>query len=152
MRLTEVAGANLEHPIRQAKRRNRRLYSIGQFNKHLGCLLWCRHRKNFDFVELVRAQHATRVAARRTRLTTKTRSVRHVAQRQFFGFERFARMQTCQRNLSSRYAPQVVAFDRKRIVGKFRQLTSCRQRACQYQTWWTNLFERIGVAVECELT
>ena len=113
-----------------------------------GRLLGGGEREDLDLVELVGAQHATRVTPGRTGLAPVARAVRHEPHRELCFVEDLAGVDRRERHLGGGDAPQVVALDRVRVVGELGQLPGRGQRRGRHERRRADLLEGVGVAVE----
>ncbi len=146
--LAHVAGADLDDPVRQLETGDQRLGSAGHLHEQGGCLLGRSDGEDLDLVELVGAQHATRVTPGRARLAAVARRVGHHQHRHLLGLEDLAGVDRGQWHLGRGDAPQVVALDGVGVVGELRQLAGRGEGRRRHQRRRADLFEPVDVAVE----
>ena len=119
--LPEVAGADLDRPVRQAERGDQPLGAGEQLVEQLGALLRRGDGEDLDLVELVGPQHAAGVLAGRPGLPPVARRVRHQPHRQLGLVEDLVAVDRRQRHLGGRDRPQLVALDGEGVVGELRR-------------------------------
>ena len=150
--LAQVAGADLDDPVREAERGDRGLGPADHLLEQGRRLVGRGVGEDLDLVELVDAQHAPGVAARRAGLAPVARRVGHEAH----GAARPRRgsRRECdrrERHLGGGDAPQVVALDGVGVVGELGELAGGGERRGADEARRADLLERVGVAVEREL-
>ena len=150
--LAEVAGADLDGAVRQAELGDQPLGAGQQLVEQRRALLRRGDGEDLDLVELVGAQHAPSVLARRAGLAAVARGVGHQSLGQLVLVEDLVAVDRRQRHLGGGDRPQAVALDGEGVVGELRQVARRRQRGRGDERRRADLLERVGVAVEGELT
>ena len=152
MALPHVARADLDDPVGQAESGDGPLGTADHVVEQVGRLFGRGERQDLDLVELVGTQHAPRVTTCRTGLAPIRRAVRHHPDRQFVVVEGLAGVDRGERHLGRGDAPQVVTFDRVRVVGELGELPGGGERGRGHERRRPDLLERIGVEIEPVLT
>src|SRR5258706_3119034 len=116
--LTQVAGADLDHSVREPERGDCALGADHELVEERRSLLRCRYRADLDLVELVVAEHAPRITPGGPGLAPEAGRVGHEAQREAGLFEDLVARHRRERSLGRRDGPEIVAFEVIGVVGE----------------------------------
>ena len=125
---SDVAGAQRDDPIREAEARED---GLGMGREHLQRVVGLVRADDvhqLHFLELMLAQHPSRVLAVRPRLAAKAGRVADEPHRQFLGLQNPIARDVGDRDLRGRNQVEVVLVNPEQIVGELRELAGAAQR------------------------